>query len=456
MNKDSKKQALESLHKKWAEECQCELKKTATRAVPGDGDAEAEIIFIGEAPGKSEDEQGRPFVGAAGKFLAEMLSEINLKREEIYITNIVKYRPPNNRDPLPEEKKSCREWLLAELKIISPKLIIFLGRHALNNFFPDLQISKAHGKLLIKVFKGLSVKYFLPLYHPAAALYDGSMREILKEDFRKIPKVLKEIEKREKTSNMVYNPLMEKVQIIILAAGKGKRMQSDEPKALAKLKGKPFLAHILDTISELNLPAKPIIVVGHKKERIKEALGDEHIYAEQAEQLGTGHAVLSAQKAIGSDPEIILVISADQPLVSKKTIENIIARQKEKKPTMTIATALMPDFEDWRAGLYHFGRIVREKNGLIKKIVEFKDASDKEKEIKELNPALYAFEAKWLWNNIDKIKNKNAQAEYYLTDLIKMAGDQNKKIEIAPIKNILEALQPNSKEELEALEKLVA
>lgn len=191
-----KKLQLQNLNEKWMKECKCDLRKTAKQAVPGDGNAETEIIFIGEAPGKSEDEQGIPFVGSAGKFLVEMLSIINLKREEIYITNIVKYRPPNNRDPLPEEKSDCRQWLLGELKIISPKLIIFLGRHAMNNFFPDLQISKAHGKLLVKKFNGMSTKYFLPLYHPAAALYDGSMREILKEDFKKIPKILKEISAR--------------------------------------------------------------------------------------------------------------------------------------------------------------------------------------------------------------------------------------------------------------------
>jgi len=192
-----KKTKLQNIHIKWMAECKCELKKTATQAVPGFGSAKAEIVFVGEAPGKKEDELGRPFVGAAGKFLDEMLASIALKREDNYITNIVKYRPPNNRDPLPEEKSSCRAWLLEELKIISPKLIIFLGRHAMNNFFPELQIGQAHGKLLIKPFKGMSTKYFFPLYHPAAALYDGSMREILLEDFKKIPKVLKEIAKRE-------------------------------------------------------------------------------------------------------------------------------------------------------------------------------------------------------------------------------------------------------------------
>jgi len=192
-----KQEKLASLHKKWMEECTCELKETATQAVSGTGNAYAEIVFIGEAPGKSEDKTGKPFVGAAGKFLDEMLGYIDLKREDIYITNIVKYRPPNNRDPLPTEKAACREWLLDEIKIISPKLIVFLGRHAMNNFFPDLQIGSAHGKLLVKPFKGMSTKYFFPLYHPAAALYDGSMREVLISDFKKIPKVLKEIEKRE-------------------------------------------------------------------------------------------------------------------------------------------------------------------------------------------------------------------------------------------------------------------
>jgi len=188
-----KKVALENLNKKWMKECECELKQTAKQAVPGDGNPDAEIVFIGEAPGRSEDEQGRPFVGAAGKFLAEMLSLINLKREDVYITNIVKYRPPNNRDPLPEEKASCREWLLQELKIISPKIIIFLGRHSMNNFFPAEKISLAHGKLLVKAFKGMPTKYFFALYHPAAALYDDSMREVLINDFKKIPKVLEKI-----------------------------------------------------------------------------------------------------------------------------------------------------------------------------------------------------------------------------------------------------------------------
>ena len=193
-----KKEELKKIHEKWFAKCECELKKTATQPVPGDGNPDAEIVFIGEAPGKSEDEKGIPFVGAAGKFLAEMLENIKLKREDIYITNIVKYRPPNNRDPLPEEKDACREWLIEELNFIKPKLIVFLGRHSMNDFFPTEKISAIHGKLLIKKFNKIKTKYFLPLYHPAAALYNGGMRETLMEDFQKIPKILKEIEKREK------------------------------------------------------------------------------------------------------------------------------------------------------------------------------------------------------------------------------------------------------------------
>ncbi len=192
----NKKTELENWHKKWFTECRCELRESATQPVPGHGNPEAEIVFIGEAPGQKEDAQGVPFVGAAGKFLEELLTSVNLSRSDVYITNIVKYRPPNNRDPSLEEKDACREWLEGELAIISPKLIVFLGRHAMNNFFPGEQISKVHGKLLVKDFLNISTKYFFALYHPAAALYNGSMRGTLAEDFKKLPKVLAEITAR--------------------------------------------------------------------------------------------------------------------------------------------------------------------------------------------------------------------------------------------------------------------
>ena len=191
----SKKEDLDKLNKYWQENCECELRKTATQAVFGDGNRDAEVIFIGEAPGKNEDKGGRPFIGAAGKFLDEMLESINMKREDIYITNIVKYRPPENRDPTPEEKEACNLWLINEIKIISPRLIVFLGRHSMGRFFQNEKISEVHGKLLIKSIPELDKKQaFMPLYHPAAALYNGSMRETLIKDFKKIKTALNKIE----------------------------------------------------------------------------------------------------------------------------------------------------------------------------------------------------------------------------------------------------------------------
>ncbi len=246
----------------------------------------------------------------------------------------------------------------------------------------------------------------------------------------------------------------EKIKIIILAAGLGKRMKSDMPKALAILKGKPFIRHILDTIEKLDPKIKPIIVVGYKKELIKEALGDKYIYAEQTEQLGTGHAVMSARHATGGEDGTVLVLYTDQPLVSKETLRRILEKHAEKKPAITLATVSIPDFKDWRAGIYNYGRIIRQSDGSVRKIVELKEANEEEKKITELNPGLYAFNAKWLWKNIDKLKNKNAQKEYYLTDLVMTAYEQNERIETIPMENVIEALQPNSKEELETLEKL--
>lgn len=246
------------------------------------------------------------------------------------------------------------------------------------------------------------------------------------------------------------------IQIIILAAGKGKRMKSEEPKALAKLKGKPFIKHILETTEKLNLKTKPIIVVGYKKESIQNFLGNDYTYAIQEEQLGTGHAVRSAKDAIDPSAETILVLATDQPLVSIETLGKIIDKHKKEKPTITMATVSIPDFKDWRVGFCNFGRIIRDTKRKIEKIVESKDANEEEKAIKELNPALYAFDTKWLWKNIEKLKNNNNQAEYYLTDLIKIAFEQNQKIELVSVNDIIEAVQPNSQEELEILEKLMS
>jgi len=171
----------------------CVLRSGCNRVVPGEGNPEAEIILIGEAPGKKEDETGRPFVGAAGKFLDEMLATIKLRREDIYIANVVKCRPPENRDPSQEEIETCWPWLEQQIEIIDPKIIVTLGRHSLGRFFPDMKISETHGKAFRKELPNIGKRVFYALYHPAAALYNGSMRETLIKDFGKIPKILDKI-----------------------------------------------------------------------------------------------------------------------------------------------------------------------------------------------------------------------------------------------------------------------
>ena len=172
-----------------------DLAKTANNLVMGDGNIDADIVFIGEAPGKNEDEQGLPFVGAAGKFLNEMLAAAGLERSDVYITNIVKYRPPNNRDPLPEEKQAFWPYLARQLEIINPKAIVTLGRHSMEFFLPEARISQIHGHAFKKKVTYHDKKdhdwLIIPLYHPAAALYNGGMRQTLIDDFLKVPEAIK-------------------------------------------------------------------------------------------------------------------------------------------------------------------------------------------------------------------------------------------------------------------------
>lgn len=170
-----------------------DLAKTATNLVMGDGNIDADIVFIGEAPGKNEDEQGLPFVGAAGKFLNEMLAAAGMNRNDVYITNIVKYRPPNNRDPLPEEKAAFWLYLLKQLQIIQPKVVITLGRHSMEYFLPGMKIGQIHGEPKRIQFGDQKI-VIMPLFHPAAALYNGSLRQTLIDDFLKVPKVIERLD----------------------------------------------------------------------------------------------------------------------------------------------------------------------------------------------------------------------------------------------------------------------
>lgn len=256
MSVDPTKQSqLEAIAQRIVADDVCpELKAGAKQLVFADGNPDADIVFIGEAPGQREDELGLPFVGAAGKFLDEMLAQIGLKRADIYITNVVKYRPPNNRDPEPEEKAAFMPYLFEQLAVIQPKLVVFLGRHAMNVFFPQLSISNVHGKVLRSTAplprilhsdaaqgageelhqnvqssterehrslqrsdapkasggatgtasgqaSAMQVPWvYLALYHPAAALYNGGMRSVLEADFAKIPAIIAKTDQQQNTT----------------------------------------------------------------------------------------------------------------------------------------------------------------------------------------------------------------------------------------------------------------
>lgn len=156
----------------------CSLSEKRTNAVPGEGSITADVMFIGEGPGFYEDREGRPFVGPAGQFLDELLASIGLKREDVYITNMVKCRPPNNRDPLQDEMKACRPYLDKQLATISPKVLVTLGRHSFSKFFPNESISKARGNP--REWKNLTI---YPMYHPAAALHNPKLRPVIYQDF---------------------------------------------------------------------------------------------------------------------------------------------------------------------------------------------------------------------------------------------------------------------------------
>lgn len=163
----------------------CELAKYRTKVVPGEGTEDADLLFIGEAPGWHEDQQGRPFVGPAGQFLDQLLASIGLRREEVYIANVIKCRPPQNRDPLPAEIQSCRKWLDRQIEIIQPQMIITLGRYSLARYFPNESIGKIHGKP-----RKLEGVIYYPMYHPAAALHQGSLRRTIETDMLRIPQIL--------------------------------------------------------------------------------------------------------------------------------------------------------------------------------------------------------------------------------------------------------------------------
>jgi len=179
--------ALTELYQQIALCHKCDIAKLRTKVVPGEGAENAEIMFIGEAPGWHEDQQGRPFVGQAGQFLDRLLASVNLDRKQVYIANVIKCRPPDNRDPLPVEIQNCCQWLDSQIALINPKMIVTLGRHSMARYFPGKSISKIHGTAV----KRDNVVYYA-MYHPAAALHQQRLKQAIEADMLKIPQLLAE------------------------------------------------------------------------------------------------------------------------------------------------------------------------------------------------------------------------------------------------------------------------
>jgi bifunctional UDP-N-acetylglucosamine pyrophosphorylase/glucosamine-1-phosphate N-acetyltransferase len=240
-------------------------------------------------------------------------------------------------------------------------------------------------------------------------------------------------------------------KIVILAAGKGTRMNSELPKVLVPVDGRPMIEHLLNSIVMSGVDERPIVVVSpENQDLIKQSLHSYKIdYVVQEEQLGTGHAVACALRAISPNCKKVLVFNGDHPFVKIGTIVKLVGVESE----ITMLTATVEDYEGWQKLFQHWGRIVSD-NGQIQRIVEFKDATDEEKLIKEVNPAMYAFDFAWLKENIKKLQANNAQKEIYLTDLVGLAFEQDLAITGVPVEP-KEVIGINSREELEIAESLL-
>jgi len=246
---------------------------------------------------------------------------------------------------------------------------------------------------------------------------------------------------------------MEKIAAIILAAGKGTRMGdvngSPIPKVMFNLNGKPIIDHSVQIIRQAGIE-KVVLVVGYKREMIQDYFGDKVEYAIQEQQLGTGHAASMAKDTLYGKSEAVLIFGGDNPLIKSETIQNLINVFEKEKPTIAMLSVVSDSLSDWA-----FGRIIRNNNGEVVDIVEQKDCTPVQLDIKEGNPAFYIFDAKWLWDNISKLENDNAQKELYLTDMIYLAREQGRRILAVPVSEESEALGINNPAQLKAAEDIL-
>lgn len=246
---------------------------------------------------------------------------------------------------------------------------------------------------------------------------------------------------------------MQNFYTVILAAGQGKRMGAEVPKVLVPINGRPMIDCLLSIIVSCGLQQKPIVVVGHGADLVMKHLEGQCEFAIQNEQLGTAHALQCALSLIG-DSGRVLVLYGDHALVSALTIKKLVDHCASSLAPVVLMTVQVGDFNDWRKSFYDFGRIVRSEDGSVKKIVEKRDVTETELAITEVNPGYYCFDIAWVKQNIEKIKNQNAQSEYYLTDLIGLAIEQGLLVEAIPVDDPREGLGVNTFEQLRLAEKV--
>jgi len=247
---------------------------------------------------------------------------------------------------------------------------------------------------------------------------------------------------------------MADLSIIVLAAGQGTRMNADHPKVLTKLNSQTLIENLLVNIKQAGYLDSVSIVVGFQGQEVIDLLGPSYNYIWQKEQLGTGHAVQQCQTSLQNKFKNHLVLYGDVPFISAQTIQKIIDLHQQKESVLSILTFKILNFKNDYQSYYHFGRIVRDQQKEISGIIEFKDANEKEKQITELNPAIYCVQDQWLWENLKKLNKQNQQAEYYLTDLVKLAKKQNLKINSLVIEDSFEFMGVNTLEDLKLARKI--
>lgn len=238
-------------------------------------------------------------------------------------------------------------------------------------------------------------------------------------------------------------------RVIVLAAGKGTRMNRDVPKVLVPFEGKPLIQRLLDAVAESCVDPRPVIVTGFRADLVEQALGPGYDYVRQEEQLGTGHAVACAEPLLAGAADYIIVLYGDHPFVRPETIAALQALHERTECVLSLATATVDDFVGWRSPFADFSRIIRDASGRIVADVQVKDATPAQLDIREVNTAVFCFTAAWLWPHLKKIDNRNAAGEYYLTDLVRIAIDEDECIASLPI-DPAEAIGINAPEHLNA------